>query len=117
MKLPSASCCLGKEVGSMSNAEGDFKNAATSGGSRVMRTVRDDRILPEVHWIAGIVVVVLVAAAVILYLFPDKTGELFAWTIQPTMSALIMGAGYGAGAYYFARVFFAQRWHQVGIYF
>lgn len=79
--------------------------------------VRDDHILPEVHWIAGVVVLVLVAAAVILYLFPDKTAELFAWTIHPTMSALIMGAGYAAGAYYFARVFFSPKWHRVGTYF
>jgi hypothetical protein len=51
-----------------------------------------------------------------LYLFPDRTADLFAWTIQPTMSALLMGAGYGAGAYYFARVFFSRNWHRVGLY-
>src|SRR5690349_9685393 len=78
---------------------------------------RDDRILPEVRWIAGVVVVVLLVAAAILYLFPDKTTELFAWTIQPTMSALLMGAGYGAGAYFFARVFLSPRWHWVGLYY
>jgi hypothetical protein len=79
--------------------------------------VRDDRILPAVHWVAGLVTLVLLTAAVILYVLPDRTTELFAWTIHPTMSALIMGAGYGAGAYYFARVFLASRWHQVGLYF
>ena len=71
-------------------------------------------ILPEVHWIAGAVAIVLIIAAVILYLFPDKTAELFAWTIHPTMSALIMGAGYAAGAYYFIRVFLSPKWHRVG---
>src|SRR4051794_19989963 len=79
--------------------------------------VRDDRILPEVHWLAGVIVLVLVTAALILYLFPDRTADLFAWTINPTMSALLMGAGYGAGAYYFARVFFSPKWHWIGIYF
>jgi hypothetical protein len=78
---------------------------------------RDDRILPEVRWVAAPVVPVLIAAAIILYLFPDKTRELFAWTIQPTMSALLMGAGYAAGAYFFIRVFLARRWHHVGAYF
>jgi hypothetical protein len=78
---------------------------------------RDDRILPEVHWIAGLVVIVLLIAAAILYLFPDKTTELFAWTIRPDMSALLMGAGYAAGAYFFARVFIGPRWHWVGTYF
>jgi len=33
------------------------------------------------------------------------------------MSALLMGAGYAAGAYYFARVFLSPKWHWVGIYF
>src|SRR5438477_2084883 len=79
--------------------------------------IRDDRILPETHWLAGVVVPVLLAAAIILYIFPDRTTELFAWTIQPSMSALLMGAGYAAGAYYFARVFFSRKWHHVGIYF
>jgi hypothetical protein len=79
--------------------------------------VRDDRILPEVRWIAGVVVIVLLVAAVILYLFPNRTTELFAWTIHPTMSALLMGAGYGAGAYYFARVVLSRKWHWVGLYF
>jgi hypothetical protein len=101
----------------MANAEGGLNSTQAAGANRAVPVVRDDRILPEVHWIAGVVVLVLVAAAVILYLFPDKTGELFAWRIEPTMSVLIMGAGYGAGAYYFARVFFARRWHTVGTYF
>ena len=78
---------------------------------------RDDRILPEVRGVAGLVVIVLLVAAGILYGFPDKTTEWFAWTIQPTMSALLMGAGYGAGAYFFARVFLSPKWHWVGLYF
>jgi hypothetical protein len=102
----------------MANAEGGIQSEMNSIGETLgVPVVRDDRILPEVHWIAGVVVIVLLAAAVILYLFPDKTAELFAWTIQPTMSALIMGAGYAAGAYYFARVFIGPKWHWVGIYF
>src|SRR4051794_7154061 len=93
--------------------------AAAPGASGIGEgaSIRDDRILPEVRWIAGLVVVVLLVAAVILYGFPDKTTELFAWTIQPTMSALLMGAGYGAGAYFFARVFLGPKWHWVGTYF
>src|SRR5437762_1319097 len=102
----------------MTNAEGDIQSEVSRATQTLGRPiVRDDRILPEVHWVAGVVVIVLVAAAVMLYFFPDKTTQLFAWTIQPTMSALIMGAGYGAGAYYFARVFLESKWHRVGIYF
>jgi len=102
----------------MANAEGDIQSETNyTTKTPEVPVTRDDRVLPEVHWIAGVVVLVLLTAAVILYLFPDKTAELFAWTIQPTMSALIMGAGYAAGAYYFARLFFAPKWHWVGNYF
>jgi hypothetical protein len=76
---------------------------------------RDDRILPETHWIALVIVPFLFAAFVLLYFWPDNTAELFAWIIKPTMTPLIMGAGYIAGAYFFIRVFLEKRWHRVGI--
>lgn len=74
---------------------------------------RDDRIFGATHWIAAVIVPFLLAAFVILYLLPDDTERLFAWTIKPRMTPLIMGAGYIAGAYFFARVFTATRWHRV----
>jgi len=90
--------------------------AVPTGPARLQEgsAARADRILPEVRWIAGPIIIVLLVAAVILYGLPDQTPALFAWTIQPTMSALIMGAGYGAGAYYFARVFLCstQNWYR-----
>ncbi|NWJ46766.1 MAG: hypothetical protein HXX08_12880, partial [Chloroflexi bacterium] len=41
------------------------------------------------------------------------TDTLFAWTIKPAMTPLIMGAGYISGSYFFSRVFFAKRWHTI----
>ncbi len=61
------------------------------------------------------VIPVLVAAFVILYLFPGSTVRLWGWTIHPEMSALIMGGGYLAGAYFFVRVVRSRQWHRVGI--
>jgi hypothetical protein len=101
----------------MANTEVNIQSDVNPQSAIRVPVVRDDRILPEVHWIAGAVAIVLIIAAAILYLFPDKTAELFAWTIHPTMSALIMGAGYAAGAYYFIRVFLGPKWHRVGTYF
>jgi hypothetical protein len=49
-----------------------------------------------------------------LYLLPDDTERLFAWTIRPRMSALLMGAGYASGVYFFMRVVRAPRWHWIG---
>ncbi len=74
---------------------------------------RDDRLLPETRVLAAVIVPVLVVAFVLLYLFPDDTATLFAWTIRPRMTPLIMGAGYIAGAYFFGQVLLARRWHTV----
>lgn len=75
--------------------------------------VRDDRVLPQTRWLAAVIVPVLVVAFVLLYLFPDHTDVHFAWTIRPRMTPLIMGAGYIAGAYFFAHVLLTRRWHTV----
>ena len=75
--------------------------------------LRDDRILREVRWTAVIVIVVLLLAVGVLYVLPERTGELFAWKINPLMSAIFLGAGYAGGAYFFFRVSLASRWHTV----
>lgn len=76
---------------------------------------RDDRVLPITRWTGAVIAPILVVATVMLYVFPDRTTELFAWTISPELTPIVMGAGYGTGAYYFYRVATADRWHRVGI--
>src|SRR5215211_2152308 len=61
------------------------------------------------------VVLILISGSIILYLFPDNTDRLFAWTINPRMTPLVMGAGYAAGAFFFLRTILAKRWHHVGL--
>jgi hypothetical protein len=73
----------------------------------------DDRILGSTRVVAALIIPFLVAAFVILYLLPDSTDRLFAWTIMPRMSALLMGAGYASGIYFFTRVVRAPRWHWI----
>lgn len=75
--------------------------------------VRDDRVLPATRWAARLIVPFLAAAFLVLYGVPDRTTEFFAWTIRPDMTPVIMGAGYGAGVYFFYRVATADRWHTV----
>lgn len=75
----------------------------------------DDRLLAPTRWTATAIVPVLVAAFVILYLFPGLTEALWGWTVEPTMTAMTMGAGYLAGAWFFARVVGARSWHRVGV--
>jgi hypothetical protein len=82
----------------------------------VRRThVRTDRILLETRWISALIVPFLVAAFAILYLFADHTQELFAWGIQPRMSAMMLGAAYLGGAYFFVRAALDARWHWVQV--
>jgi hypothetical protein len=89
----------------------------SSGNRRNMRgtRVRNDRIHPETRWVSAIIVPFLVAAFAILFLFPDHTQELFAWGIQPRMSAMMLGAAYIGGAYFFVCVAAFARWHWVKV--
>jgi hypothetical protein len=75
--------------------------------------VRDDRVLPVTRWVARFIVPFLAAAFLVLYGVPDRTTEFFAWTIRPTMTPILMGAGYGAGVYFFYRVSTVDEWHRV----
>ena len=72
---------------------------------------RDDRLLPETRWAALIVFFILVPATAILWVAPDRTGDLWAWTIRPELTPIFLGSGYGAGAYFFWRTYRAERWH------
>ena len=71
----------------------------------------DDRVLPETRWAALAVFVILVPAATILWVAPDRTADLWAWPIQPESTSIFLGSGYGAGAYFFWRTYRAACWH------
>jgi hypothetical protein len=75
--------------------------------------ITDDRVFPETRLLAVIIVPFLLVAWVILYLFPTHTKELFAWTINPTMTPIMLGSAYIGGAYFFTRAAMIPRWHLV----
>jgi len=74
---------------------------------------KNDMILPLTRWVAVIVVPFLWLAFLILYFFPDSSGERFAWAIKPYMTALYMGAGYLGGSWLFINAIFGKRWHRI----
>jgi hypothetical protein len=80
-----------------------------------LASTRDDRILVVSRTLAAVVIVVLAVAWVTLFLLPDQTDHRFAWTITPTMTAMLMGAGYGSAAYFYARLLVGRRWHHFGL--
>ena len=76
-----------------------------------MATQQDGRILPATHWASLVVFAILVPALIILWGLPGRTADAWAWWITPDASAIFLGAGYGAGAYFFLRTFLSRQWH------
>jgi hypothetical protein len=66
---------------------------------------------------ASISLVLLFMAACVLYFFPSDSDRFFAWTIRPTLTAMLMGAGYFAATYFFIRLLGERRWHRVALAF
>jgi hypothetical protein len=77
--------------------------------------MRDDRVFRETRLLGAVIVPFLVVAFALLYFFPDDTRHWFAWDVQPTITPLMMGAGYIAGAYFFVRVARESRWHRIQV--
>jgi hypothetical protein len=61
--------------------------------------VRDDALLPVTRWAALAIFCILVPAVIILWGFPGRTDDLWAWTISPDL--IFLGASYAGGAYFF----------------
>ena len=80
-----------------------------------MRRLRDDRVFRSTRLLGAVIVPFLLVAFALLYFFPDDTRHWFAWDVQPTITPLVMGAGYIAGAYFFVRVARETRWHRVHV--
>jgi len=72
-----------------------------------------DRIYTPTRILAIIVVPFLIAAVLILYFFPDQSGQRFAWPIKPPINAMLLAAAYAGGIYYFSSVVVARRWHTI----
>jgi hypothetical protein len=63
--------------------------------------------------IAGLILVILLDAAQLLFFYPARTGELWAWKLQPEVTAMVLGSVYAGGAYFFARIFIGAPWPRV----
>jgi hypothetical protein len=74
---------------------------------------RDDRIVPTTKLLSVFIAPFLVVAFVLLYFFPSDTGRLFAWTIKPTMTPMVLASAYMGGFFFFCRVPFERRWAAV----
>jgi hypothetical protein len=76
---------------------------------------RDDQVLGTTRALSAFIVPFLIVAFVVLYGWPAETGRLFAWTIKPTLTPMVLGAVYIGGAYFFTRAWRAAAWHTVKV--
>jgi hypothetical protein len=74
---------------------------------------RDDRVLRLTRGVAFAIVPFLVVAVAVLYPVLGDTQRLFAWTIKPTLTAMLLGSAYLGGAYFFVRAGRTRAWHAV----
>jgi hypothetical protein len=72
-------------------------------------------VLRETRWLALAIIPFLAVAFVILYGLPLDTARLFAWEIKPPMTAMMLGAAYAGGVWFFVRAVRAGRWDQVAV--
>ena len=91
-----------------------LRNARNAMAFHVAEQARhDDRVLGTKHVVSAVIIPFLVLAFVVLWGWPRDTGRLFAWPIKPPLTALLLGAVYLGGAYFFARAVRAARWHTI----
>lgn len=76
---------------------------------------RNDQIFRETRWLAAFIIPFLVVAFVLLFFWPDRTEETFAWTIVPSMTSMMLASAYIGGVYFFAGVILAKRWHHIKV--
>jgi hypothetical protein len=76
---------------------------------------RDDHVYLFTRLLAIFIIPFLIVAAIILTLLFERTGELFAWPIKSPMTAMMLGAAYLGGVYFFARVAAAKQWHTIKV--
>jgi hypothetical protein len=72
-----------------------------------------DRVYLFTRAVAVLVLPFLAAASILLYLLPTRTDELFAWTIEPPLTAMFLASAYLGGIWFFVGVLVASRWHRV----
>ncbi len=72
-----------------------------------------DRVLLSTRLLAFLILPFLVAAVFLLVVLPGGTEQHFAWTIQPPVTAMFLGAAYAGGIWFFVQVAVQRQWHRV----
>jgi hypothetical protein len=77
--------------------------------------LRDDRILPITRIPLTFLAILSSIFGPMLFLLPNNTDTLFAWTITPAMSAVFVGASYTFGALVIWVTLWRGKWHPLSL--
>ena len=93
----------------MSDIAPDPRTRARAGqGARAL-----DRVLPYTRVVGYVIIPFLVVAAFLLLVLPGGTEQHFAWTINPPVTAMLLGSAYAGGIWFFVQVASQRHWHRV----
>ncbi|SDB88765.1 hypothetical protein GA0111570_106123 [Raineyella antarctica] len=82
---------------------------------KVQQRGADDRVLRFTKGLSAFIAPFLIVAFVVLYGFPTETGRLFAWTMRPTMTPMVLASAYLGGFYFFVRALWTARWSSLRV--
>jgi hypothetical protein len=61
-------------------------------------SVEHTPLIPPMRWLLYVAACLVFLAGLVLFVFPLRTGEWFAWTVNPPMTAVFLGAAYWSSA-------------------
>lgn len=73
----------------------------------------NDRVLPATRALSIAIIPFLLVGSGVLFIWPAETTRLFAWTIQPRLTAMVLGAVYLGGAWFFAQASRSSSWQTI----
>ena len=73
----------------------------------------EDRVLPATRALSIFIIPFLVVGFTVLFFWPGDTTRLFAWTIKPPLTAMVLGSVYLGGAWFFVQAARATSWRTI----
>jgi len=90
-----------------------LSDSRTTGEPDAGPLASSEAVRPYTRWLGIALIPFLVAAWILLYVLPGTTNLLFAWTIAPSLSAMLLASAYVGGIWFFVLVARARQWKTV----
>ncbi len=74
---------------------------------------RDDRVLPATRALSVVIIPFLLVGFAVLFFWPTDTDTLFAWKINPPLTAMVLASVYLGGAWFFVQAARARSWQTI----